>query len=293
VRTAAQSVHLVAASVGFFSVFLLWISVVSGTTMSQLWTVSWIKHSSLSALHKSTAVLGLTLGIVHGLAQLAVPNGSVRVIDEVVPFANKVDPIGVGFGTIATELLIAIALSAAIQRRIGHHRWRALHSIAFATFTITIAHAWFAGSDVHLPVALALYAFWGVAAAAWLAGSPRIGAMLDALRERKQRDLPDAEPDLRPAVHVDPEACVRFGFCEQEAPALFRLTGRGRLAYRSPGSPQESEDAARAAAACPARAIKLARSGSQALVPVGALPVGALPVGARPPSFDRSGRGGM
>ena len=60
-------------------------------------------------------------------------------------------------------------------------------------------------------------------------------------------------------VNVDPGRCVRFGFCEHEAPEIFQLRGDGRLTYRPAVPIGHVEQVIQAARVCPARAIVLSR----------------------------------
>ena len=61
-------------------------------------------------------------------------------------------------------------------------------------------------------------------------------------------------------VNVDPSRCVRFGFCEHEAPEIFQLRGDGRLTYRPTVPDRQVEQVLQAARVCPARAIVLSRA---------------------------------
>src|SRR5262249_44960318 len=92
---------------------------------------------------------GLTLGLVHALAQLAVPGGPVHLLDEWLPFSNSHDPFGIGLGVIALEVLLAVAVSILIQRRLGYHRWRMLHVTTYLAFTFLCAHVLISGSDTR------------------------------------------------------------------------------------------------------------------------------------------------
>src|SRR2546430_17582898 len=103
-----QSVHLVAATVGFLSLGLLWLTVLWGTLLRVGWGLTRVRHQTLYGVHQTVTLVGLTLGMVHALAQLAVPGGPVHLIDEVLPFSNGRDPFGIGLGVIALELLIAL-----------------------------------------------------------------------------------------------------------------------------------------------------------------------------------------
>jgi hypothetical protein len=104
VRTATESVHLVAAAVGFASFALLWLSIVWGLVLANGWTMTRMRHRTVVAIHHTVALLGLTLGLVHGLAQMAVPGGPVRWVDQVVPFLNPTDPVGWAWASWPIEL---------------------------------------------------------------------------------------------------------------------------------------------------------------------------------------------
>lgn len=252
---ARQAVHLVAATVGFASLGLLWLSVLWGSTLRIGWGFTRIRYSTLHIVHQTATMTGLTLGVVHALAQLAVPGGPVRLLDEWLPFANRTDPIGVGFAVIALELMLALVISVPLQRRLGHHRWRRLHSLAYLAYTLLTAHVLISGSDLRPWLMLLIGAGWAGTVALRLVTSARMAALarrvtdavLDRLRGRQV------------TVQVEPARCARLGFCEQEAPAVFRLDGDGRLGYR-PSVPQDQVEAVLAALrACPVRAITLGR----------------------------------
>src|SRR5437868_6411149 len=122
-----QSVHLVAASVGFISLILLWLTVGWGSLLRVGWGLTRVRHQTLYGVQQTLTLVGLTLGVVHAVAQLAVPGGPVRLVDEWLPFTNGGDPFGIGLGVVALELLLALALSVLVQRWLGYHRWRMLH----------------------------------------------------------------------------------------------------------------------------------------------------------------------
>ena len=255
-RTAQDSVHLVAATIGFVSYAALWACTLWGTVLRSGWATSRLRHQTVYSAHMHVILLGLTLGVVHGIVQMAAPYGKVRAIDVVVPFIDRADPIGVGLGVLALELMIATALSVLVQRRLGYARWRALHSLGYLSFTMVAAHLLISGSELYpSPVRTAIAASWavvvlaGISTVAPIARMPR--AVLDRLSPRHRAE--------EVTVAVDPGKCGSFGFCEQEAPGIFTLRSDQRLAYRSVVPSDQAEAAMRAAVVCPARAIKLGR----------------------------------
>jgi sulfoxide reductase heme-binding subunit YedZ len=58
-------------------------------------------------------------------------------------------------------------------------------------------------------------------------------------------------------ITVDNYLCHRYGFCEAEAPGIFRITEDGRLDYDPHPPIDEQSNARMAARCCPMRAIHL------------------------------------
>jgi ferredoxin len=252
----SQTVHAVAATVGFASWFLLWCALVLGLAVRNGWAGTRVRHSSMQAAHGTAALLGLALGVVHGGAQLAVPNGIVRLVDEVVPFVNPTDPVGVGAAALSLELFLAAVLSVPVRKRLGHARWRAVHGLTYGGFALVTAHVLISGSDVGPRwVWLTVLTGCAVVVVLWVSSTGFVAAagsrlLTRALDRGRARTL---------AVDVDAARCQRFGFCEHEAPDVFRLQGNGRLAYRAHVPSDGAERVIRAAEVCPARAIALRR----------------------------------
>jgi ferredoxin/DMSO/TMAO reductase YedYZ heme-binding membrane subunit len=260
----SQTLHAVAATVGFTSWLLLWAAVVLGLVVRNGWSSTRWRHSTMEGAHGTLALLGLTLGLVHGGAQLAVPNGIVRVVDEVVPFVNPYDPVGVGAGVLSLELFLAGALSVLIRKRLGQSRWRAVHTLTYAAFLLLTAHVLISGSDVGpMWLWMSIVAACAIVLLLWLASTRVVGRVrtrlgrLSTARDRAQTLM----------IDVDPTRCQRFGFCEHEAPEVFRLQGDGRLAYRTYVPAESVEPVIRAVGVCPARAIALRRLPTTVVTP--------------------------
>ncbi|MGC9668789.1 ferredoxin [Planosporangium sp. 12N6] len=255
-RNAADSVHLVAASAGFLSYLLLWATVCWGALLGRGWAMTRFTYANVYAVHMTLALVAMTLGWGHAFTQLANPVGTVFLVDVFVPFVNGHDPIGIGLGVLATELMTALLISVPVQRALGYRRWRMLHSLAYASFTLMAGHVLFAGSDTDPPyVKIPVVALWASTVVLWL-----------AVARWRRRDAAAhgtrSDADRQVEVHVDPGRCERFGYCEREAPDVFELREDGRLSYRMAVSGDDQIDAAvRAARVCPARAISMGVTG--------------------------------
>ena len=263
-RSAEQSLHNVAATVGFLSYFLMWLAVMWGMFLRNGWALTWVRHSTLLATHTTVALTGLTLGAVHAGAQLAKPGALFRLVDILVPFVFYRDPIGVGVGVIGLEIMIAVAFSIVIQRWIGYSRWRGLHAMTYVAFTLIVAHILISGSDATVPyLTYAVLGTWGLSVLVWFITTP----IAMAMRSRVSGNTSVKQRSQEITVNVDAQKCARFGFCEHEAPDVFRLRSDGRLAYRASVPTDEATPVIRAAEVCPARAIMLTRVPTTVLTP--------------------------
>ena len=275
----SQTVHAVAATVGFASWLLLWSALVLGLVVRNGWASTRWRHSSIEAAHMTFALLGLTLGVVHGGAQLAAPNGIIRLVDEVVPFVNPTDPVGVGAGVLSLELFLAAALSVPIRKKLGQSRWRAIHTLTYAAFILLTAHVLISGSDVGPTwLWMSIVAACAIVIVLWLASTSLVGRVRTRLGRRSSAR--DRAQTLM--VDVDATRCQRFGFCEHEAPEVFRLQGDGRLAYRTYVPADSVEPVIRAVGVCPARAIALRRLPTTVVTPDGGPMPAITPAGGVP-----------
>ena len=262
--TANQAVHYIAAACGFTSLVLLWLALLWGIMLRNGWTFTRVRHSTVYATHMSIALFGLSLGLVHAGAQPAAPNGPfvdfedghIRVLDLFVPFINPIDPIGIGIGVLALELFVAATLSLTVQKMLGFSRWRSVHQLTYVAYIGVVAHVLISGSDIDAwwawgSVVLTLVILGGV----WFittAGGTSVRARMNSATGSTQ-----FATEL--TVNVNAGKCARFGFCEQEAPEVFKLRSNGRLAYRAAVSEEHADALVRAVEVCPARAISLNR----------------------------------
>ena len=280
-----EPVHAIAASVGFASMGLLWLALLAGLALARGWMMTRFKHSTMLAIHHSLALLGLSLGVVHGLAQVVAPAQTVKPWDTFVPFTNRIDPIGIGLGVVGIELMIALILSVGIQRWLGFHRWRVLHAVAYAAYTLVTGHVLISGSEVETwPIQSLVLVPWLVLIGLWLIGGSSSSSSSASRWETAQNGTSAIADRVTTklrgkltTVQVNPVRCTRFGFCEQEAPDLFALRGDGQLAYRAVIPDHQVHSAERAVHACPSRAITMQRSrnGHQHTAPGESLPTTA------------------
>ena len=103
------------------------------------------------ALHRSVALLAVAFLAVHVTSAVVDPYAAVGVVDALVPFGAASQPLAVGLGAVALDLVLALAATGALRHRIGRRTWRAIHWSAYAAWPAAWLHALVLGSDAGTP----------------------------------------------------------------------------------------------------------------------------------------------
>lgn len=171
---------------GSVALILLTATTVLGVAGAVRYAPNPVRRFELAALHRNLSLLSLVLLVVHigtALADTYVPIGWLSAL---VPFASPYRTLWVALGTLAFDLLLAIAVTSALRLRIGFRRWKTVHVLAYAAWPLAVFHGAGTGSDTKLGLQLTLYVLCVAAliAAVWWrlhkAGPGRIGARVGA-----------------------------------------------------------------------------------------------------------------
>ena len=98
-------------------------------------------------LHKWVSVLAMVFLGIHVLTSILDTYVHVGWASIVVPFNSSYQPLWTGLGTVAVDLMIAVAVSSALRQRISARAWRAIHWSAYASWPVAMAHALGEGTD--------------------------------------------------------------------------------------------------------------------------------------------------
>jgi hypothetical protein len=142
---------------GTVSLVLLTLSVILGIANTVRWSAPprWPRFV-LDALHRNISLLVLAVLAIHVLTAVLDSFAPIRLVDAVVPFVSAYRPLWVGFGALALDLLLAVAITSVLRRRIGFQAWRAVHWLAYACWPIALLHGLGTGTDTKLSWMLVL-----------------------------------------------------------------------------------------------------------------------------------------
>jgi hypothetical protein len=112
--------------------------------------------------------------LAHVVTTVLDPYAHISVRDVLVPVGAAYRPVWLGLGVAAAEILLAVAVTSLLRRRIGQRAWRLIHWAAYASWPLSVVHGLGTGSDARAP--------WMIAVVAWC-----VAAVLVAMAYRLRR----------------------------------------------------------------------------------------------------------
>ncbi|MEU9781983.1 ferric reductase-like transmembrane domain-containing protein [Streptomyces phaeochromogenes] len=99
------------------------------------------------SLHRTISLSATAFLAVH--IATAVIDGYVDIstLDVLIPFASDYQPLWLGLGTVALDLMLAVLVTSLFRERIGHRTWRAVHWLAYASWPVALIHGIGIGTD--------------------------------------------------------------------------------------------------------------------------------------------------
>jgi predicted ferric reductase len=134
-------------STGAVALVLLTAAVVLGVADVRRWSRPRWPRFLVDSLHRNLSLLAVVFLGLHILTSVLDSFAPISLLDAVVPFAGSYRPFWLGLGAIASDLLLAVAITSLVRRRLGFASWRAVHWLAYASWPIALLHGFGTGSD--------------------------------------------------------------------------------------------------------------------------------------------------
>ena len=126
-------------------------------------------------LHRTLSLLAMAFLAVHIVTAVADSYVDISLLDSVLPFVSGYQPLWLGLGTVAFDLMIAVIVTSLLRARIGQRAWRAVHWLAYASWPVAVLHGITLGSGTGGPVSgVALWLTAGCAAPVLIAIGVRL-----------------------------------------------------------------------------------------------------------------------
>jgi methionine sulfoxide reductase heme-binding subunit len=138
-----------ARSTGAVALVLLTVSVVLGILDTLRFSAAprWPRFA-VDAIHRQSSLLVIVFIVVHIITSVLDGFAPISLIDGVIPFHSPYRPLWLGLGVVSFDLLIALAVTSLLRRRIGYGWWRGIHWLAYASWPVAVLHGLGTGTDV-------------------------------------------------------------------------------------------------------------------------------------------------
>ena len=137
-----------ARGTGAVALVLLTASVVIGIVGTVRFASPRWPRFAIDAVHRDISLLVLVVLAIHIITSVLDGFAPISLLDGVIPFVTPYRPLWMGLGTLAFDLLLAIAITSVVRRRLGYRAWRAVHWLAYASWPVAVLHGLGTGSDV-------------------------------------------------------------------------------------------------------------------------------------------------
>ena len=125
---------------GIVSLVLYTIVMLLGITVAGQGAVPGLPRFSVVALHRSISLLSIVFLAVHIGTALLDSYVDISFVSTFVPFVSSYEPLWIGLGAVAVDLMIALVATSLLRGRISPRFWRVVHWLAYAFWPVAIAH---------------------------------------------------------------------------------------------------------------------------------------------------------
>jgi sulfoxide reductase heme-binding subunit YedZ len=140
---------------GLVSLVLMTATIVLGVVVQRRRRLPGLPRFGTVALHRSVALISALLLGVHVVTAVVDSYVGIPAVAALVPFTSGWQPVGIGLGALAVELMLVIVASSLLRGRIPHRLWRAVHWASYLLWPLAFAHGLLTGTDLGSGWALA------------------------------------------------------------------------------------------------------------------------------------------
>jgi sulfoxide reductase heme-binding subunit YedZ len=134
----------VSRALGAMALLLLSLVIVLGI----LHNTSVVKNAELGlprfvlvALHRNLSLISVVFIALHVVTVIVTDYVHLRVVDVFVPGIARFNPVAAAFGTVATDLVIAIVITSMLRSRLSRRLWFWVHWTSYLCWPVSVVHA--------------------------------------------------------------------------------------------------------------------------------------------------------
>lgn len=102
-------------------------------------------------LHRNLGVLSLVLVVGHAATAVVDSYVDIRWWQVLSPVGATYEPLWLGLGSIAFDVMLLVVLTSVLRKRLGHRAWHVLHLLGYLSWPVAMAHSVGIGTDATSP----------------------------------------------------------------------------------------------------------------------------------------------
>lgn len=156
IGTSNEFIWYASRATGIVALLLLSASVVLGVlTTTRSSTPAWPRFA-VADLHRRVSLVAMVFLAIHVLTAVLDTFVPIGLSALVVPFVSHYQPVWMGLGTVAFDLMLAVTVSSMLRRWINPRLWLGIHWLAYVSWPVAIVHTIETGTDLAFGWAAAL-----------------------------------------------------------------------------------------------------------------------------------------
>jgi sulfoxide reductase heme-binding subunit YedZ len=132
---------------GVVALVMFTMSLVLGILARSGRNVPGLGRFGISDLHRTAALTGTGLIVVHVGSLLIDPYAQLKLVDVLFPFLAAYRPLWLGLGTLALDELIVVTAASLLRQRIGPRLFRTVHWATYVLWPTALLHALGSGTN--------------------------------------------------------------------------------------------------------------------------------------------------
>ena len=134
---------------GLMALILLTLTMVLGlTTTTRARARNWPGFAQ-QEMHRRISMLAVVFLGIHVLTSVLDTYVNIGVAAIVIPGLSTYDPLWVGVGAVALDLMLAVFVTSLLRSRMRPGTWRAVHWLAYLSWPVALAHTFGMGTDAR------------------------------------------------------------------------------------------------------------------------------------------------
>jgi len=134
---------------GVVSLVLLSLVMIIGLMVNRQGRLPGLPAFAVLGLHRYMSLLSITFVAVHVATSVADSFVNISVAAAVIPFVSAYEPLWLGLGAVALDLMVALIVTSLLRAHIGRRTWRAVHWLAYASWPVATVHSVYSSKDMQ------------------------------------------------------------------------------------------------------------------------------------------------